>query len=117
MENEDAVAAAAKLYSVKDITTLISSPQVQVRQFTLAPGEEVPWHLHTKVVDTAVCLRGPVRVEMRKPGLDVIEVMLEAAENQPVPLNTPHRVQNPTDHDVMFLLVQGVGEYDFHKIE
>jgi len=105
--------SAAHLYSVRDVKVLIESPDVQVREFILGPGEEVPWHYHTNIVDTCICLRGLVRVDTRAP---IVSQELRPGENHPVPKETAHRVVNIFDGESSFLLVQGIGPYDFDKI-
>jgi hypothetical protein len=54
---------ATHLYSLRVVKVLIESPDVQVREFTLGPGEEGPWHYHTNIIDTCISLRGLVRVD------------------------------------------------------
>ena len=34
---------------------------------TLAAGECVPWHYHSTITDSFVCLEGPMEVETRAP--------------------------------------------------
>ena len=79
----------------------------------LAPGEEVHWHLHSEVRDTFYVLRGPITIYTREPDdANVINTgkILQTRERQ------PHRVVNISDHEVSFVLIQGVGEYDFQPL-
>jgi quercetin dioxygenase-like cupin family protein len=110
---DSAVDAARNLYSVKNVSTHIISKEVQVREFTLAPGEEVPWHEHSHIIDTCICLKGIAKVQTREPAFSAD---LKPGENHPIPPNTAHRVSNETQKDCVFLLVQGVGEYDFKLV-
>ena len=38
-------------YTVKSIEPVAVGRDVQVRLFTLAPGETIPWHFHSSVTD------------------------------------------------------------------
>lgn len=86
--------------------------QVGVR--TLAPAEGAPWHFHTSVTDTVVGLSGIVAVHLRAPDETV---SLAPGEMVAIAPMRPHRVVNPTDAEARFLLVQGVGPYDFNRID
>jgi quercetin dioxygenase-like cupin family protein len=76
----------------------------------LAPGEEVPWHLHSEVGDTLYVVRGPVTVYSRAP--DEVRIG-EAGGALHTPAGRVHRVVNESDHDVDTILIQGIGRYDF----
>lgn len=79
----------------------------------LAPGEEVPWHLHSQVRDTFYALRGPITIHSREPDSTTVinsGEILQTREQQ------PHRVVNLSDHEVSFVLIQGMGRYDFQPL-
>jgi quercetin dioxygenase-like cupin family protein len=40
---------------------------LRVQVLTLAAGQCVPWHYHTDISDSFVCLEGPMVVETRAP--------------------------------------------------
>lgn len=42
---------AKPLYEVQKVSVIVEAADVQVRELTVAPGEEVPWHSHTQVTD------------------------------------------------------------------
>ncbi len=99
--------------TVKGFDSLLSTPDVQVNQMVLAPGQEVPWHFHSRVRDTLYVMRGPVTLFTREP---VSTTILETGAAIQTPERQPHRVVNASDHDVSVLLIQGVGTYDFHLV-
>ncbi|MEO8714393.1 MAG: cupin domain-containing protein [Acetobacteraceae bacterium] len=76
---------------------------------TLAPGQCVPWHYHSEISDSFVCLEGPMVVETRAPRA-VHE--MHPGERCTVPPNTAHYVHGKDDGPCKFLLMQGVGVYD-----
>lgn len=88
---------------------------VQASHMVLAPGQEVPWHLHHHVSDTFYVVRGPVTIFMRKRTID--EQVAATGEVLQVPMQTPHRVLNGSNHNVELLLIQGVGTYDFEPVQ
>ena len=91
---------------------LIKTEDVLVRIMELAKGAATEWHHHTEVRDIFVCLNGVVRVEARNPEEEIILHPGQRAEIAPPRI---HRVTN-THHDRSeYLLIQGVGAYDFIK--
>lgn len=108
----DEVQTAAKQL-VKDFDSVFATDDVQVNHMVLAPGQEVPWHLHTEVGDTLYVVRGPVTIYTRVPDETRIG---ETGDTVQTPAGQAHRVVNESDHDVTTILIQGVGTYDFHLV-
>lgn len=52
-------------YRVQQVTLVAADGKVQVREFTVAPGAEVPWHYHSEVTDWCYCLEGVISAEIR----------------------------------------------------
>jgi len=92
---------------------IVQTADVRVRQMFLDVGEEVPWHYHTQVVDTMYCLQGEMKLELRNP--QELRLM-RIGEGCEISVGRPHRISVPGDAPVSYLLIQGVGEYDFQKI-
>jgi len=59
------------------------------------------------------CLDGPVAVEYRNPGQ---RIELVNGQHCDVAVKRLHRVVNLTTRDARYLLVQGVGRYDFNVV-
>lgn len=76
---------------------------------TLAAGQCIPWHYHTDITDSFVCLEGPVVVETRAPRATRVLLPGQRCE---VPPKTAHYVHGKDDGPCKFLILQGVGEYD-----
>jgi quercetin dioxygenase-like cupin family protein len=108
----DEVRTAAKQL-VKEFDSVFATDDVQVTHMVLAPGQEVPWHLHTEVCDTFYVVRGPVTIYTRVPDETRIG---ETGDTVQVPAGQAHRVVNESDHDVATILIQGVGTYDFRPV-
>jgi quercetin dioxygenase-like cupin family protein len=104
---------AAPDYRVKSVEPVAIGNDVQARLFTLAPGEVIPWHFHSAVADTYFVLDGVLSIETRAPA-DRHE--LPVGGSYRIEAKTAHRISNHTAGDTRFLLVQGVGLYDFRKV-
>jgi quercetin dioxygenase-like cupin family protein len=104
----------APLYQVKKISVIAKGADVLVREYTLGPGEFIPWHHHTQVTDHCYSLEGRVLIETRAPAA---RHELDPGGSATVIPPTAHQVSNPSDKPCRFLLIQGVGKYDFVKQE
>lgn len=110
-----AVTQGEKLpYSIEDRRVIAETPDLRAQILTLAEGDEVPWHYHSAVTDTFVCLDGPLTVQT-KSAAGTHE--LQAGDSCSVPPNTPHQVAGRNGGRCRFVLVQGIGPYDFIAVE
>jgi quercetin dioxygenase-like cupin family protein len=101
-------------YKVRRIHVVAKSADMLVREYTLDPGEFIPWHHHTKVADYYYVLEGKLMVETRNPpARQEVGVGQTATVTPPA----PHHVSNPGPAPCRFVLIQGVGQYDFVKEE
>jgi quercetin dioxygenase-like cupin family protein len=91
---------------------IIKTGNVLVRIMELAQGASTDWHHHSEVGDFFVCLTGVVTVESRSPDAAVTLLPGQRTEIRPPQM---HRVVNSHDGPSEYLLVQGVGAYDFIK--
>ncbi len=97
-------------YEIEGRELIAESDGLRVQVLTLGPGQCVPWHHHTTITDTFFCLDGPMIVETREPEASH---HLERGERVAVPPGRPHRVTGADDGRCRFVIVQGVGEYDY----
>jgi quercetin dioxygenase-like cupin family protein len=100
-------------YTVKSIEPVALGSDVQARLFTLAPAEAIPWHFHSTVTDWYFVLEGRLSIETRAPADNQL---LTAGSMYSIAPETAHLVANRSDADARFLLVQGVGSYDFLRV-
>jgi len=100
-------------YTVSRRRTVAETPNLRVRELGLAPGQCVPWHYHSRITDTFFCLEGTLEIETRAPrGLHHLAV----GEHCAVPPKTAHEVRGKDGRPCRFLIVQGVGAYDFQPV-
>jgi quercetin dioxygenase-like cupin family protein len=97
-------------YTVEKVETVAATPELRAKRFTLAVGQEIPWHYHNAITDWFYCLEGTLRVETRAPRG---ERLMTAGGNCHVPARTAHRVSNAGGTRCEFLILQGVGTYDY----
>jgi len=97
-------------YTVANKETIAKVPGLQAVGFTMDPGESTPWHYHSVVTDIFFCLAGPMEVHLQGPS-EV--VTLACGERYDVAPERVHRAVNSGAGAVRYLLLQGVGQYDF----
>lgn len=97
-------------YEVEQWETVAETPTLRVIVITLAAEQCVPWHIHTEITDTFYCLAGPMTIQHRG---ELPAAELATGETYAVPPNTPHCVKGKNDGPCKFLIVQGIGTYDF----
>ncbi|GAB5375885.1 MAG: hypothetical protein AcusKO_23470 [Acuticoccus sp.] len=100
-------------YAVAHVETVIESADLQVRLFTLAAGQTIPWHFHSNVADAFIGVDGVTVVETRAPRA---RHELHKGEHVVVPPHTAHQVSGKDGAPCRFALTQGIGSYDFVPI-
>ncbi|HEU5195950.1 MAG TPA: cupin domain-containing protein [Methylomirabilota bacterium] len=106
----EAVKDASHLYEVERRARHAERPGFRITELQISPAQQVPWHSHTHVQDTFYVLEGELRIFLRDPKE---EVRLKPAETYAVRPGRPHLVTNPTTRSATFLVLQGIGEYDY----
>ena len=101
---------ASNLYEVERRARHAERPGFRINELQISPTQKVPWHYHTNVGDTFYVLEGTIRVFMREPKEDVT---LSPGQSYSLAARRPHLVVNAGDKSATFLILQGVGEYDF----
>lgn len=106
----ESVKDPSRLYEVERRARHAERPGFRINELQISPTQKVPWHYHTNVGDTFYVLEGSIRVFMREPKEDVT---LKVGESFALKAKRPHLVTNAGDKSATFLVLQGVGEYDF----
>jgi mannose-6-phosphate isomerase-like protein (cupin superfamily) len=101
---------ASHLYEVERRQTHAARPGFRINELQISPAQQVPWHYHSNVRDTFYVLEGRIRIFLRDPKE---EVRLGPGETYTVPPRRPHLVTNGGETSATFLVLQGIGEYDF----
>ena len=98
------------LYEVERRVEHAARPGFRITELQISPSQKVPWHYHSNVQDTFYVLDGQLRLFLRDPKE---EVRLAPAQSYSVKPRRPHLVVNAGDSSATFLVLQGIGEYDF----
>jgi len=98
------------LYEVERRTEHAARPGFRIQEIQISKTQKVPWHYHNNVQDTFYVLRGSVRLFLRDPKE---EVRLGPGDTYSVKARRPHLVVNGGESSSTFLVLQGIGEYDF----
>ena len=105
-----AVKDASQLYEVERRVTHAARPGFRINELQISAKQKVPWHYHSNIQDTFYVLEGSIRVFLRDPKE---EVRLAVGESYTVKPRRPHLVVNGGETSATFLVLQGIGEYDF----
>jgi quercetin dioxygenase-like cupin family protein len=98
------------LYEVERRAYHAARPGFRIAELQISPTQKVPWHYHNNVHDTFYVLEGTIRIFLQQPKE---EVRLSRGQTFSVPPKRPHLVTNAGDTSAVFLVLQGIGEYDF----
>lgn len=85
-------------------------PGFRITELVLSEKQKVPWHYHNHVQDTFYVISGELRLFLRDPKESV---QLTPGGTYSVPAGRAHLVTNGGSAPVNFLVLQGIGEYDF----
>jgi mannose-6-phosphate isomerase-like protein (cupin superfamily) len=104
------VTDVSHLYEVERRARHAERPGFKITELQISPVQKVPWHCHTNVQDMFYVLEGRVRLFLRDPREDVT---LTPGETYAVRPGRPHLVTNAGSTSATFLVLQGLGEYDY----
>ena len=111
---DDTRSKTAAEYSIKRRETLAEVPGLRVRLLTLLEGQNVPWHYHNEITDTFFCRRGPMHILTRSP--DATHSLYDG-DMLAVSPGTPHFVEASSAAGCDFMIIQGVGKYDYVPVK
>ena len=101
---------ATRTYEVESRTRHAERPGFRISELRISPTQTIPWHIHTHIDDTFYVLNGRLRLFLRDPE-ETID--LEPGQTYCVVARRPHLVTNTAGTSSTFLVLQGLGEYDF----
>jgi quercetin dioxygenase-like cupin family protein len=106
----EAIKDATQLYEVERRDQHAARPGFRIQEIQISKTQQVPWHYHNNVRDTFYVLNGSLRLFLREPKE---EVRLGPGDSYEVQPRRTHLVVNGGDGSATFLVLQGIGEYDF----
>ena len=106
----EAMKDASHFYEVERRAQHAARPGFRIQELQISRTQKVPWHYHNNVKDTFYVLKGNLRLFLRDPKE---EVRLGPGDSYTVQPRRPHLVVNGGDDSATFLVLQGIGDYDF----
>jgi len=106
----EAMKDGTRLYEVEHRAEHAARPGFRITEIQISSAQKVPWHYHNNVQDTFYVLKGNLRLFLRDPKE---EVRLGPGDTYSVKPRRPHLVANGGEASATFLVLQGIGEYDF----
>jgi quercetin dioxygenase-like cupin family protein len=106
----DALRDGSHLYEVEHRAEHAQRPGFRITELRISPTQKVPWHYHNHVQDTFYVIEGQLRLFLREPKE---EVRLGPGQTYSVAPRRPHLVANGGEASATFLVLQGIGAYDF----
>lgn len=97
-------------YEVERSARHAERPGFRIIELEITTTQRIPWHHHTNVHDTFYVLQGCILVSARDPAE---EVRLSPGETCAIQARRPHQVTNAGEGPAVFLVLQGLGQYDF----
>ena len=104
----------AHTYDVSEREMIVETDDVRVHTLQLTAEQIIPWHRHSVVNDTFVCMRGPMTI--RTDGDDK-EITLMPGERYTAAAGVEHCVEPATESGTKFLLIQALGKHDYIPME
>ncbi|HWN09526.1 MAG TPA: cupin domain-containing protein [Pyrinomonadaceae bacterium] len=101
---------ASDVYEVERRVRYGERPGFRISELQISSTQKVPWHFHNNTQDTFYVIEGSLRIFLREPKQ---EVRLGVGETFSVEPKRPHLVANGGETSATFLVLQGVGEYDY----
>ena len=98
------------LYEVEHRQYHAERPGFRINELQISPTQKVPWHYHNHIQDTFYVIEGGLKIFLRDPKE---EILLTPGDTYSVPPRRPHLVTNSGDGPATFLVLQGIGEYDY----
>ena len=106
----DSMKDGSHLYEVERRNEHAARPGFRITELQISPTQKVPWHLHSNIQDTFYVISGRLRIFLREPKEDI---RLGPGDTYSVKARRPHLVTNAGDASATFLVLQGIGEYDY----
>src|SRR5499426_2609062 len=105
---------SSALYEVERRAYHAARPGFRIAELQISPTQKVPWHYHSNVHDTFYVVSGAIRIFLQRPKE---EVRLTVGQTYSVPPKRPHLVTNAGDTCAVFMVLQGIGDYDFVPLD
>jgi len=110
VEKMDPIKDASHLYEVERRVRYAERPGFRISELQISRTQRVPWHCHSNIQDTFYVIEGYLEISLRGPAE---QIRLGPGDTFSVAPRRPHLVANVGEGSATFLVIQGVGEYDY----
>ncbi|TMV08290.1 cupin domain-containing protein [Arenibacterium halophilum] len=110
MDKTHLVPPSERTYGLEHIA-IGSDVRVSLQSF--AEDQHVPWHYHSEITDTFICIEGKLLVQQA----DEADVVLAPGERFDIAPGVHHRVASADGNPCRSILIQGVGRADFLRVD
>lgn len=110
MKQTQSLSSGTHLYETTFREYHLERPGFRISEIHLSAEQKVPWHFHTHISDTFYVMSGEMRLFLQSPKESV---SLTPGQSFCVEAGRPHLVTNAGDALLTFVIMQGVGEYDY----
>lgn len=93
---------------------LMETPTFRATEFRVSAGQESPWHFHTAISDLFYVIEGSLQLLLANPSESMD---LQPGQSYQVACGRPHRFRAISAEGARYLLIQGVGKFDFVALE
>ena len=101
---------ASHLYEVERRDSHAQRDGFRINELQISPSQKVPWHYHTYIIYTFYVLEGEITIHLQNPKESIA---LGESDTFTVEPKRPHLVRNSGAMSATFLVLQGIGEYDY----
>lgn len=109
-EESESLKDASHLYEVERTQYHAERPGFRMIELQISPKQTIPWHYHNNIQDAFYVIEGTLKIFLEDPNEEVI---LTPSNTYSVRPHRPHLVTNAGTTSATFLVLQGIGEYDF----
>jgi hypothetical protein len=101
---------ASTMYEVERRAEHAARPGFRITELQILSNQKVPWHYHSNVQDTFYVIEGQLRIFLRDP-----KEMCDLPLAKPIRSRhvVPTSLPMPEARQRLFLVLQGIGTYDF----
>ena len=110
MQSSEPLKSGTHLFETEYRAYHLERPGFRISEIHLSASQKVPWHYHSNISDTFYVIGGEMKLYLQSPKE---AITLAPGESYCVDARRPHLVTNGGDATLSFVIMQGVGEYDY----
>lgn len=113
-EEPESLKDASHLYEVERTQYHAERPGFRIIELQISPTQSIPWHYHSDIQDAFYVIEGSLKIFLQEPKENIT---LSPGGTYSVRPRRPHLVTNAGTTSATFLVLQGIGDYDFVPLD